>query len=74
MTETETEDREANLFAMYLLMPEEFVRDEIGKIKNFNIMDDKHVADLARKFKVSVPMMAYRLGMIFENSPQNRKS
>jgi len=58
------EEAEANAFAMELLMPEQFVRDELAKLKGFDLLNDAHVKTLADKFKVGVPVMAMRLGQI----------
>lgn len=58
------EDMEADYFAMCLLMPEEFVRQEVRSMGGFDIEDEKAMRVLARKFQVSVPLMALRLGQI----------
>lgn len=60
----EMEDREANCFAMCLLMPAEFVRREVQAMGGIDIEDEKAMAKLAKKFGVSVPLMALRLGQI----------
>lgn len=62
----EIEDAEANAFAMALLMPEKFVRDEVRKMKYFDICNDKHIESLARKFKVPVSIMAMRIGQLLK--------
>ncbi len=53
-------DQEANYFAMCLLMPEQFVREELKK-KEFNLMDDKAITELAKRFQVPVTVMTVRL-------------
>lgn len=58
------EDLEANYFAMCLLMPEDFVRREVKAMGGFDIEDQKSLAQLARKFQVSVPLMMLRLGQL----------
>lgn len=63
-TQHEIEEQEANLFAMYLLMPEDLLRAEIKKIRSIDIGDDKAIKKLADKFKVSVTVMTLRLGQI----------
>jgi Zn-dependent peptidase ImmA (M78 family) len=61
------EEDEANLFAMYLLMPEEFVRREVSKMKDeIDLESGKQIAELAKKFQVSVPLMTIRLGQIYK--------
>lgn len=68
MNPVATEEAEANLFAMCLLMPEDLLRDELDKWKSFDLISDKDTITLAKKFQVSVPMMAFRLGMLFGNT------
>lgn len=57
-------DAEANQFAMELLMPADFVKTEIAKMKNFDIEDDKALKKLADKFRVSPQIMAIRIGQL----------
>ena len=61
------EDREANLFAIALLMPEELVRKEVAKLKRpLDLSDDNcGVKELAKKFGVSITLMAMRLGELY---------
>lgn len=61
---TPVEDIEANYFAMCLLMPERFVRDEIRKIGGIDIADDRAIRKLARIFAVPETAMAIRLGQL----------
>lgn len=58
------EDAEANLFALELLMPEQFVRSEIKKMKSFDLCDDEAMKKLARIFQVPQSIMAVRVGQI----------
>jgi len=58
------EDREANYFAMCLLMPESFVRDEVAKLGGIDLSEDKPLKTLAAKFHVSQGMMAIRLAQL----------
>ena len=56
-------ERQADLFAVYLLMPEKMVRDEYSKIKEpFN---EKNLKQLADKFCVSMETMKIRLKFDF---------
>lgn len=64
MSVSETEEAEANYFAMCLLMPEQFVRDEIKKIGKIDAVDGTGIEKLARKFRVSVPLMTLRIGQL----------
>jgi Zn-dependent peptidase ImmA (M78 family) len=62
---TPIEEREANYFALCLLMPEKFIRDEIVKIGgSIDLTEDKPLRQLAATFKVSMGMMAARLGQL----------
>ena len=64
MSVSDAEELEANYFAMCLLMPESFVRDEIKKIGNIDAVDGTGIEKLARKFRVSVPLMTLRIGQL----------
>jgi len=59
-------ESEANLFAMYLLMPSDLLRKEMNG-KRIAIDDDAAVAKLAAKFKVPNTVMALRLGMMMQD-------
>lgn len=64
MAERSLEDREADYFAMCLLMPEAFVRRELARMGGVELSDDKALRLLARKFAVSLGLMALRLGQL----------
>ena len=51
-------EQEANRFAIELLMPEDMVRREAAGI---DLLDEKAVAGIARKFKVPTTLMAGRI-------------
>lgn len=53
----DSKERQANLFATYLLMPEEFIRNEITKFK----FDRNIIRKMAEKFCVSKQAMEIRL-------------
>ncbi len=61
---SDTEEREANYFAMCLLMPESFVRAEIKKLGTVDAVDGSGIEKLARIFKVSIPLMTLRIGQL----------
>lgn len=63
------EEAEANQFAMELLMPTQFVRDEVAKLKGGDIADDKFIKLLAAKFQVPVGIMGIRLGQVMMDRP-----
>jgi len=56
-------EREANLFAAELLMPESLLRDEMLKIEKLGLLDesDETIRKLATKYRVSSSAMTYRL-------------
>jgi len=57
------EEVEANAFAAALLMPAEFLREEIRK-SDFDLDDDDDVIRLAKKFNVSTSAMSNRLAYL----------
>ena len=59
-TGTECMEIEANRFAAELLMPT-FLLSEMLKKKGFDIDDEKPLASLARKFRVSKQALEYRI-------------
>lgn len=67
------EENEANYFAMSLLMPESFLRKDIAEMGgSIDIGDDVACAALAKKYGVSVSMMAMRLVQVFRPKPWMR--
>ncbi len=55
-------DREANYFAMCLLVPTGLLKEEISKLGgHIELSDDDQLKALARKFGVSMMVMAIRL-------------
>lgn len=63
-------EREANYFAMCLLMPENLVRQEVQKLArskrhSIDICDDQWVKELAKQFRVPITLMAIRIGQVF---------
>jgi Zn-dependent peptidase ImmA (M78 family) len=57
-------DDEANAFAFELLMPEQFMRAELAKMKPFDIDDDGPIKKLALKFRVTHNVMVLRLAQL----------
>lgn len=55
---------EANLFAAELLMPEFLLAEDLGG-SAFDIDDYAAVSELARRFRVSLSAMQFRLGNLF---------
>lgn len=51
---------EANEFAMCLLMPENFLRRDIGDAP-LDLIDDKRIKELAKRYQVSPQLMTLRL-------------
>ena len=59
---TVDQEREANLFAVCLLMPESLVREWIGKHKTvLDYCDDEGIKAVAKTFGVTVTLAAVRL-------------
>lgn len=59
-------DAEANAFAMELLMPELFVRLDLEKAGGIDIDDQRALSRLARRYGVSITVMAVRLGQLMD--------
>ncbi len=64
MPMSDIEEREANLFAMELLMPRAFLVADIEKMGGVDIEDDAAMTKLAKRYKVSITIMAIRLGQL----------
>jgi len=55
------EEREADIFAAELLMPTDFVIQDVSKLENPDLLFDDNIPNLARKYKVSVRALTIRL-------------
>ncbi|WP_285009628.1 ImmA/IrrE family metallo-endopeptidase [Pedobacter faecalis] len=55
------QEQEANAFAASLLMPKEFVLEEITSPMLKNLSESDVISELARIFNVSIPAMTFRL-------------
>ena len=64
MATTDIEEREANLFAMELLMPRAWLLADIEKMGGVDLEDDTAMTNLAKRYKVSVTVMALRIGSL----------
>lgn len=56
-------DAEANEFAMELLMPTEFLMRDLGPL-GIDIEDEKRMGALAKKYRVSLPVMIVRIAQL----------
>lgn len=63
MTTAEQIEKEANYFAMHLLVPTEMLRDELRKLGGIDVCDDRSGAlkKLAKRFGVSETIVAFRI-------------
>ena len=61
-------EREANLFAMELLMPTSFLERDIKQMGGIDFADDRDIDKLAKRYKVSHSLMAIRLGQLLTRS------
>lgn len=57
-------EQEANLFAMELLMPAEWLRADVQKLGGVDIEDTNTIHKLAKKYRVSDSVMVLRLGQL----------
>lgn len=55
------QEREANAFAASLLMPKEFIYEELNKESIKYLTETDVIVELARVFNVSIPAMTFRL-------------
>ena len=71
MTEArKIKEREANLFAMLLLMPEKHLREDLKEVGEIDLLgsleSDVKIAKLAEKYKVTSVMMTMRLVILYD--------
>jgi Zn-dependent peptidase ImmA (M78 family) len=57
----DTDEREANLFAAELLMPQHFIRRDLADVGEMDLVDDDFLNNLARRYGVSTQAMLFRL-------------
>lgn len=55
-------EAEANAFAMELLMPRDWLLADIRKMGGIDIEDEAGMRKLAKKYRVSLTVMAIRIG------------
>lgn len=58
------EEKEANLFAAELLMPVHFLQQDLATVGALDLESDDTIANLAKKYKVSVQAMTFRLAYL----------
>lgn len=58
---TDIEEREANLFAAELLMPVRFLEQDLSDVDPVDLLDEAFVLKLARRYRVSVQALLFRL-------------
>lgn len=61
---TEWEEIEANRFAAELLMPEQFLREDLEGIDSMDMLDDDRIAALAKHYDVSKQALLIRLAAL----------
>jgi Zn-dependent peptidase ImmA (M78 family) len=54
-------EKEANLFAAEILMPEEFLRNDLAGRSTLDLYDENYIPQLAQKYGVSVQAFMFRL-------------
>jgi Zn-dependent peptidase ImmA (M78 family) len=58
---TDTEEKEANLFAAELLMPARLLEHDLAHIHGFSLLDEDVINELSKKYKVSCQALTFRL-------------
>lgn len=61
-------DREANAFAMELLMPRKFMLADLAKMGGVDIEDDQKIDQLAKRYRVSRQVMTLRIGQLLSDT------
>lgn len=61
---TDVDEKEANLFAAELLMPQAFVDKDLSEIGAVDLMEEKTIKTLAEKYQVSPHAFAFRLSYL----------
>jgi Zn-dependent peptidase ImmA (M78 family) len=61
---TDVQEVESNLFAAELLMPVQFLREDLQRFGTLDLLDEQKVESLARKYGVSNQAMAVRLSYL----------
>ena len=54
-------EKEANLFAAEMLMPEKFLRHDLAGRASLDLYDEDYIPQLAQKYGVSVQALMFRL-------------
>jgi Zn-dependent peptidase ImmA (M78 family) len=54
-------EKEANLFAAELLMPEEFLKKDLAGRSTLDLYDEDYIPQLAENYGVSVQALMFRL-------------
>lgn len=58
---TDLEEKEANLFAAEILMPQKFLERDVQRIGTIDLMDEDVIRELAEEYGVSAQAMTFRL-------------
>lgn len=57
-------EHEANIFALFLLMPRDILMDELIKLNGIDLSDGKDLQLICKKFQVSLTALAVRLALL----------
>ena len=66
MSIADEQEREANLFAMELLMPRKFLLKDLRALGSIDMCDDSNIRKLARKYGVGEQLMTLRIATILK--------
>ncbi|MGB6298876.1 MAG: ImmA/IrrE family metallo-endopeptidase [Rivularia sp. (in: cyanobacteria)] len=61
---TNVEEKEANLFAAELLMPEKFLAKDLDNCNTLNLLDEEQLSKLADSYRVSTQALTFRLAYL----------
>lgn len=58
------DEKEANLFAAELLMPMQFLQQDLAEVEALDLESDAMISELAKNYEVSAQAMAFRLSYL----------
>lgn len=65
MSQNEDAEKEATLFAMLLLMPKKFIKEDIEN--GFDLGDDAAMKSLSKKYQVSITALCVRISYFLKH-------
>jgi len=57
-------EREANVFALFLLMPRDLLMAELLKLNGIDLSDGEQLKGICQKFQVTMTALTVRIGLL----------